>query len=238
MIAIVAFGVWASPDIDVLISLQKYKTIGQDYLDRKEIEPSDYKQNTPDDEFIKIYAQYMKDFQDSENAYNATFQLFQIAIVPSNLEGSGNLNAANERLQALSVQTIASYEALVKAHSKAIADMRGLKADKLEIFGSVIGDFVEAVEVDEVKFRDDVTKFRLTMEKYYQAQLEFLAQNQGQYSVDAASGAIFFLTPEAQTYYDQLTKGRKEFELQLKQAFEKYQDNLRKSNAKIPVDVK
>lgn len=236
LIAIVAYGIWAAPNIDVLFSLQKYKVVGQTYLDRQEVVPSDIRRDTPDDELVFIYAEYMKDFQRAENSYNAAHKLFNVAIEPRNLLGSGSLNNAYQRLQTLTAQTVASYELLARTQQRTIEEVQKLDPENMEVFGSNLDNFIEAIEVDEIPFRDEVTRKRLALEKYYKAMLDFLAQKAGQFKIDGR--AIYFNTVEDQRYFEQLQKGRKEFETDLRKAFEQYQNNLRKTNAKIPVDIK
>lgn len=236
MFAIVGFGIWSAPDIDVLSTLQKYKVVGQDYLDRKEIVPSSIKQSVPDDRFVLVYADYMKAFQDSENNYNAAYNLFNVAIEPRSLRGSQSSDLAYKRLDSLVKATALSYDMLAKAQQKIIADLKSLDTEGMKVYGEAIDGAIETVKVEEVGFRDEVTRTRLALEKYYKAILDFIAQKQGQYSVDGT--AIFFSTVADQQYYDQLRRGRKEYERKLNDAFKDYRQDLREFNAKIPVDIK
>lgn len=236
MLAIVGFGIWAAPDIDVLMTLQKYKIVGQEYLDRKPIEPSEIPQDVPDDKFVLLYADYMQAFQQAENEYNSVHQLLKVAIKPQSLKGTGQLSGAYNRLKDLNAQTSASYEKLATAQQKAIATLESLDPEGMEVFGESIADAIESIEKDEITFRDDITKTRLALEKYYKAILDFLAQKNGEYSIDGS--AVFFSTAQDQQYFDQLRRGRKEYERKLQESFEKYQHDLRAFNAKIPVDIK
>ena len=236
LFAIVLFGVFSAPDFDVLKSLQKYKVVGQQYLDRKEIDLSPLKVENPDDELVLIYAKYMQAFQISENKYDAEHSLLSVALAPQNISKPEQAQNAYQRLENLSKQTQDSYDILLNAQKNAVESLKLLKGKKLEVYGPVIDDMIEEIEVNEVKFRDNVTKSRLALEKYCRALIDFYVQKQGAFTVQGAT--VFFATPEDQQYYDQLKQGQKTYEQEITQAFEKYQQDLRESNSKIPVDIK
>ncbi len=236
LFAVVGLGIWMSPDVDVLASLQKYKIVGQDYLDRKDIVPSELKRSAPDDEFVYVYAQYLDKFQEAENDYNAAHQLLKVALQTRSLKGAKTLEAAYTRAAELKNANIASYEKMATAQAKLANDYNSIDTSEMKLFGEYIPFALERLELDEIPFRDEVTRSRLALDKYYSAILEFLAKKNGSYSIEGVS--IYFTTSEDQTYYDELNSGMKGFQKKLRKAFADYQNDLREYNSKIPVDIK
>jgi len=234
--SIVLMGVLVSPDIDVLKSLQRYKILGQQYLDREVIDPAAVEVKIPDDEFLVMYAKYLLAFQKSENEWASKQRTVKVALDAQNLNNPELYANTQKKLNELSKQTQISYDRLLDAQNQALKTVEALKEKDLEVYAQALDQVITEIEGNEAKFRDDVTKARLALDKYYQAIFDFVVQKQGMYSVQGS--LMSFFVEEEQVYYDQLREGQKEFERQLSRLYDDYKQDLRQSNSKIPVDIK
>jgi hypothetical protein len=231
--SVVLAGVLVAPDVEAMGSLQKYKTVGQQYLDREIVDVSAIKVNDPDDEFLLMYAKYMLAFQNSENEYNAKHRLFQIALRPENLNNPELLLNAYDKLNILNQQTKDSYNELVKAKDDAKLALKKMKDMDLRIYKDALEPSLKQLEGSEFQFINDITQTRLALVKYYNAILDFLVQKEGAYTVE--NNIVTFSAPEDQQYYNQLKQGQATYEENLSKAFEVYQNELRTSNSKIQI---
>lgn len=232
--ALVMFTVLSSPDKELVKVLYAYKQVNKAYLDQKQIEPAklfDHDDLSQDEEFVKIYANFVMAWQKAEAEYSAQKNITMVVLEPQNLMNPAIAASAPEKWAALNAVTVKVYQDLVQAEKASIAAWEALDVKKMQIFDPKLAteDFLPKYN----KAREDISSNRLGIEKYGKAITDFAAQKSGQMS--AEGGFVKFLRPEDQKYYNDILTTIRQFERSSSYIIEQNNAEIRGVNEQIPI---